>query len=445
MSKLFRLTFMFIFCTAFSNMVYCQAYYVIGERTLRTKKERHSKFHGGLVNFNYHKENSYMKLESDGTILCFEKVDRKRLSDDKRDHHTIYRTFDVDAGMRAYRTNGIKSPARFTRRTLKHPRRVALTHAFTTNAGILSKRYDVYQLLETDPAYDLQDNAKNVYDELALEISSAVASGKYTHVVIASTGWNNYPEKAMNTYNSWIRYIAQAAKADGAEFKPYFIGMTWPSLWQGAAFPFSIFNKANDADELGVGNINYLLWKAVMPAAKAGERKLPVVMIGHSLGARLVSRAAYSRKLLNTCPSNGNVDVLIALQGAFRINRFAGNGAGTDGCIYNIDDPVNKFIATTSKYDGAMSWGFWSTYIGHHKTPQHIGDVRYRQNFQTVTVNDQGIASSFGDGPYVIANADKMIWRIPPGGRGLEGAHSDMKDKEAGLFMWSFIKNFAGQ
>jgi hypothetical protein len=192
-------------------------------------------------------------------------------------------------------------------------------------------------------------NVKSVYEdgwtaitrkleqEITKELNrAAIEDREYTHIVVLAMGWNNDQEESVFRYNSIISNTIAASKG---EFRPLTIGFTWPSVWGGESFIgtlnllghlFSYVNKPHDADEIGYTIANYLV-NRVIPSALLKRNSITpnakVVLIGHSLGARLLTRAALSKELLkdtdNANTSDGSkVDLILGLQGAFSANRF---------------------------------------------------------------------------------------------------------------------------
>ncbi len=198
---------------------------------------------------------------------------------------------------------------------------------------------------------------KVVRDQLRTDL----AEGNYTHVVLISMGWITEQHKAVGNFNSIVGNLKKQVP-DGTSFKPYIVGVTWPSTWWGVEAPASLFNKADDADELGAGWLGALLRDAVVPGSSASGVK--VIAIGHSFGSRAMSHAVCRGSLLVAppdlaapAPADGAVQWLINLEGAFSMNRFRKGGAGLYTGVDLDYAPrctvAQKVIFTTSIHDNA--------------------------------------------------------------------------------------------
>ncbi len=189
---------------------------------------------------------------------------------------------------------------------------------------------------------------KALYPKLKAQIKKE----KYTHIFLLSMGWNTDQQEAIRNFNSLMgRLLEHAYRDKQIIFKPLIIGFTWPSKWYLPVV--SILNKANDADEIGVVWMNLLLHRVVLPLKK--ETGIKVVLIGHSLGARALTRAVFSEKLLPGAVNKGlpKSDLVIGLQGAFSIYRFI-KGKGVEGFPYvDYQSNASKFVMTWSQHDFA--------------------------------------------------------------------------------------------
>lgn len=171
-------------------------------------------------------------------------------------------------------------------------------------------------------------------------------------------------------------------------FRPLFVGVSWPSgrrfssVWWligDLRKSLSYIPKAKNADEIGVVWANRILWDILVPLKKA--KKIPLILIGHSLGARIVTRAVFSRGIFDGSVGKGrpeiswdkvyDIDLVIGLQGAFSVNRFI-PGEGKEGSPYSDFKERNyarKFIFTWSKNDWANPVAYWFT------GEEHMGGI----------------------------------------------------------------------
>jgi len=172
----------------------------------------------------------------------------------------------------------------------------------------------------------------------------------YTHLVIMSMGWNNDQKESVRRYNIITKQLIEAAREDGEnDFRLLLVTLSWPSVWASESLSYikkkvlhitSYGNKCDDADEIGFTIANKLVNDIALDIkhrAAANGDPLKIVLIGHSMGARLMTRAVFSRDLLTSGhPQNGEkVELVMGLQGAFSINRFV------DGHLLKF--PLNLF------------------------------------------------------------------------------------------------------
>ena len=176
------------------------------------------------------------------------------------------------------------------------------------------------------------------------ELQAASTRGApYTHLLIGSMGWDNDQVECLRRFNAIVDHALAAARraGSGAAFNPLLVGITWPSVWGwpswfdiGAALYklFGYANKADDADEIGFGLGNWVV-NRLGAEAKLAQPTLKLVVFGHSFGARLTSRAVFSRAFLKQPPGDSPVDLYLGLQGAFSVRRFIKN-EGNEGWPY---------------------------------------------------------------------------------------------------------------
>ncbi len=214
--------------------------------------------------------------------------------------------------------------------------------------------YSVYQQLQINQIKPIQvyNNSWLELDKLEEVIGQDVKKEKYSHVFVFVMGWNADQNKAIYRINKIMASLLRHKKyIRGGRFKPLVVGVTWPSKWP--IYGISFFNKANDADELGLTWLNYLVNKVLLSVKQKYNTK--IVLLGHSFGARSISRALFSSHLIPSMKKKSSkVDLFVALQGAFSVNRFFKN-RGNEGLAYiDVNKYIGKICLTWSKHDYAL-------------------------------------------------------------------------------------------
>jgi len=201
----------------------------------------------------------------------------------------------------------------------------------------------IYDMKKQKPLYDIYINNKNNSVEYSFkqgykaltktflyDLKRKLIKGNYTHIFVVSMGWHNDQNISLQRINRIIANLKEVEK--NKYFKPLTIAITWPSSWYDASRSSfkdnvghltSYGNKTNDADELGFTLVNTLVNEVIPQSIKPLKQKPKVVLIGHSLGARLLSRALFSQDYLKKLNNEKNVDLFIGLQPAFSIYRFS--------------------------------------------------------------------------------------------------------------------------
>lgn len=274
---------------------------------------------------------------------------------------------------------------------------------------------------------------------LAEQLRVARDNGQpFSHLVIASSGWNNTQPDSMRLYRALLDGVQKSAT--GANFRPIFIGVTWPSLWPSLQY-LSFRNKGHDADEVGHTYMAWLLHR-LAPELKQ-EFGLKVVVIGHSFGARLVSRGLYSRPLVrDAAPVEYDPDLLVLFQGAFNVGRFL--PLASEAPAYPVTAaPATPVVATWSRNDAyvLLADKLFSeeerNYIGGTRGANLV-DKQGGGRFVRLEATPAGDVDWFSDGG-----------PIQPGQVGYVDAtafiagHSDICDANAAWFLWSAITHHA--
>ncbi|MCH9646641.1 MAG: hypothetical protein K0U98_00305 [Deltaproteobacteria bacterium] len=217
------------------------------------------------------------------------------------------------------------------------------------------------------------DNSWRALEKLQSFLSQLVDQQEFTHILLISKGWNTQQGKSVEAYRELPQLIGLEASKENRRFHPLVVGITWHSGWVWGVSEIPILkvvpnvasygNKAKDADEIGVTWANALLNRVLLTVA--GRKDLPVMAIGHSFGARILSRASASAGLLGTSsagakPAAGagteseiRVSLLVSLQGAFSMNRFLPERcSGTEGAPYgDLVDKVDRVVLVWSEND----------------------------------------------------------------------------------------------
>lgn len=323
-------------------------------------------------------------------------------------------------------------------------------------------------------------------------------NGSYSHILIIVMGWNTSQSEAVRNFNDIAgniisaslekkkikdnppvkqnkktvirsRVIGPKESEDEGIFRPLIIGITWPSFWStGIANVSSYPNKANDADELGIIWLNKIINKTIPESMSESGVKLPIIAIGHSFGARAMTRALFSSPFINnekmvTSP----VNLAISLQGAMSINRFLPK-LGDEGAPYRDYAKLTntKIVLTASRFDSAIKIAKWTDPSGGYKTYEKACTQSvYSGVFHCMTASDT--PSKVEDGGFLLCNrgetsdkcADPLKTNIGPGmidyidtSNGITqynslgtagGAHSDIYRLPMGRLFWRLIEAYA--
>jgi hypothetical protein len=342
---------------------------------------------------------------------------------------------------------------------------VSHTFYYSGNSGETEPRflYNAYAPDNVDKAQDAYEKGWNALDDLEQNIRAALKknaeNGKpYTHVIIGAMGWNNDQKQALAHYDHILSNIKGAQdKDDQNEINPLFIGLTWPSVW-GKKTPLRLAEKfqhlssypakTNDADSIGYGIANHIVNHTVagITADYTKENGYPVdmksVLIGHSLGARLLSSAAYGRDMLIDAKGDAT-DLLIGLQGAFSIRRYI-PGEGIEGAPYkNHKHGAKTSLMTYSEHDDVVPVARWITRALHVGSTEANEHVSCPINEDTCTQKARIFNEM--DWKHVLSPHMKSNGRVLHIDTSalMTGGHSDIDNKEIGLFISDIIKKFA--
>ena len=462
-----------------------------GESLLQTGSKRSSiLFHSSLY---YPNE---IALNTDGFIIGVEKSPLNAVVQDKKD----IRIANINFGRKFYGAQKTVADEIIDHKILYISH--ILENFGQTHGQKNCALYDVYRNINKNNADHLQTNAclpsqQNIKDPKqsylasweALDILSAalkdkIAHNDYTHIVVITMGWNTTQEEAMRNFNAILNNIYKASgvpNADGsvsnAKFKPLVIGVTWPSQFESQVLnstvgkATSFVTKRGDADELGLTWLGVLLNKTI-PAAN--NRKLPVVAIGHSFGARAATTATcfgpaiYQKsesELQNSeilrSGSKGTetirkpVQYLVALQGAFSEKRILDKDGAINGVNFNGCAGAEKILMTATIHDTAVTSAIWGSYAGAKNkaliTNSPRGILKYcnEQSKKLINTPNLQCAKSSAEGDLKPAlnretkvtyvDADELINKNSYLSGG--GAHSDIYRYAHGKLIWNFIND----
>ena len=282
-------------------------------------------------------------------------------------------------------------------------------------------------------------------DILKESIQRDMASGTYTHLIVAVMGWRTPQEEAIRNFNSIMRSMRLTAKG---EFRPLFIGFTWVGPWAGrwldplveaTSYP----RIANLADTLGLTWLGVLTDEIVAPL---GDR-LDTVFITHSFGARAASTAICIGPAIRRdskaprVPSQAKVGQLIGFEAAFSLQRFK-----KERLIFFYEDiyfpgdcaRARSIVLTTSRHDVATKSILWADFAGNYKYYQSF----CRSNGSLVTCRSVDANGDIADGAdarkkLLYLDASELIRFKAPGTDG--DAHSDVFRPEVGRLIWNVI------
>ncbi len=316
--------------------------------------------------------------------------------------------------------------------------------------------YNAYaSILKGDLNYrkGYEDGIVALRNDLKARLLRAIDDGApYSHIVLMSMGWNNDQHVSIDRYNRIMRNLKTVAAGEpDAGFRPLVIGLTWPSAW----FSIEDFwlkkkllghlgsytNKSNDADEIGYTIANWLINQEL---AELREELTParfptVVAIGHSLGARLLSRALFSRPHLRDGPAEDRDSVValyLGLQGAFSARRFVPADSGEGAPYADYASLPTRIVLTSSNHDRANPSAFWSKHAGG---PNGLAYMRrHPETFTVLAWQTQkpriGQALRDERGPRTVLTID--VSDIVTGA----DAHNDILDTELAEVIWFCLR-----
>jgi hypothetical protein len=359
---------------------------------------------------------------------------------------------------------------------LNNRRRAFLSHIFrysldlSRGIGALKPEttYSVYgdldKKIEEDPMLaapkENYERGVGALEKLQKLLRSDIEANDVTHLFLYSMGWNTDQQEALRNYNSLYGNILEIAASDlerGQEFRPLVVGLTWDSVWESPLVPSAVSypKKADHADEIGATWGNLLLRNVLVPLKlerQRSGRRLSLILVGHSFGARLVTRSLFSYPVLKLTADDlveaSQIDLVIGLQGAFSVNRFIDHAnSGNEGAPYrNFRDVAKKFVFTWSIHDTANPLAQKVSRAPHiGGVPGHERTLQFPKMFEQIELDEEGEWA--GKNPdcdnqeISIVDASRVAKHatFKKGG----GAHSDIYSRQTARFVWNLIKSCA--
>lgn len=314
---------------------------------------------------------------------------------------------------------------------------------------------------------DVFDESWTAIRKIRDKLADDLDKGSYTDLVVISMGWNTNQVEAVQNFNSLVHQLENAATAanQANQFRPYVIGVTWPSEWNSALVEpvvrfASVFNKGDDADEVGAGWLGAIVQHGILEVTQARKEKpLRVTVLGHSFGARATSMAVCLGSILiapekhgfkKDLPAPGAINWLIGLQGAYSLNRYLSKGAGLMDLRYQENCPTTqRMLLTASANDIAANFSSnvfpTAPFAGQRSTWEAMKDSENRSKFNFYLANAIGQAlllqasSDPGGSSWEYVEASNLIFYAAHGTGA--GAHSDIYRPPMGTLMWRFINS----
>ena len=337
--------------------------------------------------------------------------------------------------------------------------KVMLASQVTRNFPQLNYIYNAFEK-DLDGQYDYEKSF-SALDILGKDLAKQLKTNRYSHIIVMSMGWNNDQVESVWRYNKLIDNMAIAARMTGhTDFNPLVIGFTWPSAWatisdswlvKKMGHLFSYGNKANDADEIGFTLANWVVNKVIPKAlddafgTNETDKAPHFVIIGHSFGARLTSRALYSSAHIKPVHQpQTRVDLFLGLQGAFSANRFI-PGGGSEGHPYsNLNQLDTRVVLTTSVHDKANPVAHWVTRASHVGGTYGLEKAKSNPEVFDVVTWDHNNYDEFTlpENKVLMVDASEIVNEVNR--QGMSG-HNDIVDIEMGQLIWHFIDQLDNQ
>ncbi|WP_152612930.1 hypothetical protein [Tateyamaria sp. ANG-S1] len=300
--------------------------------------------------------------------------------------------------------------------------------------------------------------------QILTDITDAETAGRpFTHLMLLSMGWNNDQFEALERYNAIYQHSTRWAATQGRAFNPMVIGITWPSVWGGKS-PSDLANrvlhlgsyptKSMDADEIGFGIVNHIV-NAMLPTLEAATG-LRSVLIGHSMGARVLTRAYYSADTLRGAVARtGAGPIVIGLQAAFSMNRFR-KGAqllppfrwmttGEGAPYQDHAAPGGALALTWAKGDTANPVARYATGAAH--VGGRVGHNMLNRRPALAERFERMVLTSAADLPRVVEMGQKVQGNrkvLYIDASSIIASHGDIRNPNVGELVWRLIDGLGG-
>ncbi len=425
-------------------------------------------------------------LRHDGWIIGLEQADREESSAPDRGTHDPSRFKPERLPWDAATIRAIRAKAGYARTREDEKRleeqeatrlrnRIFADYADTDKISLVTQVYESFKPTAIDTSRYATVDIFNAHDPdgsgvigktqfhyadgfRALEVfrrrfKQKLAEEKHTHVVLLALGWHVDQVEAIHTYNLMLHRLSEESDGD---FRPLVVGITWPSAWlQGLIQPldlighiFSYFDKAKDADAIGSTIAAHLLYDILLDE----ENPLPVVAIGHSMGARMLSRAYFSARNLVNAKPHKKLSLLICLQGAFSANRFLKEDPDEGHPYDRFAAKRAEIVLTTSTFDLANAAARILTTFPNVGGQYGLKVAReHPETFRILHWPASRAGVSPPSAEEIFSRVNKRVLMIDAetivngGTGGLQGKdvrpHNDFLDAEMAQLMWTLIKS----
>ena len=386
--------------------------------------------------FNALARAKHLDLGGDGYIIGIEKRSRTAIGNPAPSYNVRYQPLPGDAPITEVRNKRFHAVTNDTDA-------LVVSH-IASFFGQRQYPYNAYgEYRESDLGYEAGYHGLQAFQaDLQNRLLAEQQGGEpYTHILLFAMGWNNTQHRAIWNCNQILRNMAEVAGEKEIPFRPLSIVLTWPSVWKPisdnwverrlAGHVGSYFNKVNDADEIGYTYANWILNKQLAQVkTKAGDGKFPkVIAIGHSMGARILSRALFSQgHLKGEVEAGGTADLFIGIQGAFSVNRFLA-GKGVEGAPYaGFKEIPTPIVLTTTRKDLATPVARFTSGASHVGSLFGLNIAKEHPD----TFNVKGWPEAF---PLALTNQQVTFVDCDSF---LDG-HEDFLDKEMAKLLWGIM------